>query len=145
MIERESTRLDGDYTIGGLTNYDRELTITVHNGSVPFTFREVEDVVGKPVRVNGAFDFVVKVARHTEGGWGVVLTMERMLPEVAKALQAGPLPLEERFELLADELAGLRGEHEALKRRLDATISIAAREAVERIRKQIARAVGDRW
>lgn len=149
MTDHDVTRLDGDYKIGGLLGDEEELYITAHNGGMPFTYLEVADIVGRPVTVNGVYgQWRAIAAVHTEGGWGVKLTLERVPLDEARELAAlglKPLTVKERLDRLDGEISAIRAEIKRVDRRLDATINIAARDAAERIRKGIARAVGNQW
>lgn len=140
MSDHQSALLGGSYKVDGLLGDEEELHLTVHNGSTPFTFSEVEEIVGLAVAVNGRSDqWRCLAAVHTEGGWGVKLTLERI--PLRDLPPDPPKTVEERLAQLTLDVEEMRDDIRKAHRRIDATINIAARDAVERIRKELARVV----
>lgn len=141
MTDHDVPSLQHNFKIDGLLGDEEELYITAHNGSVPFTFAEIEDIVGRPLLVNGRIDqWRCLAAVHTEGGWGVKLTLERI--PLRDLPPDPPKTVEERLAQLDLDVREMRDDIRKAHRRIDATINIAARDAVERIRKELARVVG---
>lgn len=133
-VGRESPGLPYDAPIGTVYR------VSITDPGTSFTIDDAKAMIGRRPMFAGTFDWRVTAAQLGYQGELVTIDLTRDNNPRAEAPGA-PKKVHERLAKLELDIAEMREDLRRTNRRIDATINIAARDAVERIRKELARVV----